>query len=557
LIHLVLCWHFHQPDYRNESGEYLLPWTYLHAMKDYADMAAHLEANPDLRAVVNFVPTLLEQLDDYADQFQTGRLRDSLLARLVDPNLGRMKRADRLHLVEACFRLNAPTMLDPFPGYRRLKALWDTTRESDGEAMLEYLSADYLADLVTWYHLAWTGETVRKAHPWLLEMLAKGAGFTLEERESLFRLIGNLIANLVPRFRALAARGQIELSATPHSHPIAPLLIDFQSAREAKPGLPLPLCSAYPGGAARVKAHVDAALKVHAKHFGKPPQGFWPAEGGVSASALARFSEAGIRWVASGEGVLRHSLAAVGQDVSRPCQWLFRPYRLADQQTACFFRDDYLSDLIGFEYKGWFARDAVRHLLHVLEERYHQAPSDNPVVSIVLDGENAWEYYPYNGWYFLAELYRALNEHPHIRTTTFSEYLDFHPEATQALPQLLAGSWVFGDFTTWIGDAAKNRAWDLLCAAKTAYDQAIGQLDKKSGRAAEAQLMSCESSDWFWWFGDSNPAESVTAFDRLFRAKLKALYKMLKLPVPKVLDVPLCQGGGLAEAGGVMRRGGA
>jgi alpha-amylase/alpha-mannosidase (GH57 family) len=555
VIHLVLCWHFHQPDYRGEAGEYFLPWTYLHAIKDYADMAAHLEAHPNMRAVVNFVPTLLEQLDDYADQFRSGELRDPLLAALVEPRLGRMKRADKLRLLQACFRLNEPTMLDPFPGYKRLKALWDAAQAADDEAVLDYFSTDYLADLVTWYHLAWTGETVRKAHPWLLAMLAKGSGFDLDERRALFDLIGQLIAGIVPRFRALQARGQVELSSTPHSHPIAPLLVDFRTAREARPDLPLPEATAYPGGGERVEAHIEAALQDHEARFGKTPQGLWPAEGSISAAAMEKFSEAGIRWVASGEGVLTHSLAAAGQDVSRPCQWLFQPYRMAGHYTTCFFRDDYLSDLIGFEYKGWFARDAVRHFLHVLEERYRNAPVADPVVSIVIDGENAWEYYPYNGWYFLSELYACLSDHPHIRTTTFSEYLDFHPHAAEPLPRLVAGSWVYGDFTTWIGDPAKNRAWDLLCAAKAAYDAAIGRLGKSAARQAEVQLRSCESSDWFWWFGDYNPAASVEAFDRLFRAKLTQLYRLLKLRPPPELEEPLCRGGGQQEAGGVMRRG--
>jgi alpha-amylase/alpha-mannosidase (GH57 family) len=69
VLQLIFCWHFHQPDYRDESGTYILPWTYLHALKDYSDMATHLEHHPNMRAVVNFVPTLLEQLDDYGAQF--------------------------------------------------------------------------------------------------------------------------------------------------------------------------------------------------------------------------------------------------------------------------------------------------------------------------------------------------------------------------------------------------------------------------------------------------------------------------------------------------------
>lgn len=519
-------------------------------------MAALLEANPGMRAVVNFVPTLVEQLDDYADQFLSGDIRDPLLACLPNPHLDRLEPAAKQHLIEACFRLNPPTMLDPFPGFKRLKVLWDASQsEGEGELHLDYFSGAYLADLVTWYHLAWTGETVRRAHPWLIDLLEKGQGFSLDERESLFRLIGNLVSGLLPRYRALAARGQIELSSTPHSHPIAPLLLDFNAAREVRSDLPMPASSQYPGGQVRVQEHLQRAVEMHVAHFGKPPRGFWPAEGGVSEAALRVFSDAGVEWVATGEGVLRNSLAASGVSIEQSTEWLSRPYRLRGEGAACFFRDDTLSDLIGFEYKNWFARDAVRHFVHTLEERHRHAESANPVVSVILDGENAWEFYPYNGWYFLNELYEALTQHAGIRTTTYSEYLELYPHTPAGLDRLVAGSWVYGDFTTWIGDPAKNRAWDLLCEAKRVYDRVLPKLMPQAARAAEAQLRSCESSDWFWWFGDYNPGESVQAFDQLYRTKLKGLYRLLGQPVPGNLDEPLCLGGGPVEAGGMMRRG--
>ncbi len=556
MLNLILCWHFHQPDYRTDQG-YFLPWTYLHALKDYSDMAAHLEAQPAMRVVINFVPTLLEQLDDYAAQFASGRFTDPLLARLADARLGRLSRTEKKRLLEACFRLHPPTMLDPFPAYRELYALSQQV-PSQGESGLDYLSAQYFADLLTWYHLAWTGETVRRQYPLVLALMQKGRGFSPADRRALLDLIGEIITGLIPRYRALAQSGQVELSSTPHSHPIAPLLIDFNAAREARPTLSLPQAPAYPGGGERVKVHIDAARECHRAHFGAPPVGMWPAEGGVSEAALRQFSAAGVRWVASGEGVLMHSLRASGYDASRPCQWLCRPYRLADADTVCFFRDDYLSDLIGFEYKNWFARDAVRHFLHSLEDRYHYTNCQDPVVTVILDGENAWDYYPYNGWYFLSELYSALVEHPDIRLTTFADYLAQHPDSPMTLPRLVAGSWVYGDFTTWMGHPDKNRAWDLLCAAKSAYDAALakGGLDAATAQAAEALLRSCESSDWFWWFGDSNPAASVRAFDRLFRDKLGRLYRTLGLAPPTELQHPISQGGGTAEAGGVMRRSG-
>jgi len=559
VIHLILCWHFHQPDYRAESGEFFMPWTYLHALKDYADMAAHLEAHPQMRAVVNFVPTLLEQLDDYADQFRTGRLRDPMLARLIDPDLDALRGEARCRFVQDCFHLNAPTMLDPFPGYRRLRTLWQAACEDEDAPASNYLSGQYLADLVTWYHLAWTGETLRRDNPWLLQLLDKGAGFSLEDRRRLFELVGETISNLVDRYRQLAERGQIELSTTPHSHPLGPLLVDFGSAREALPGTPLPECRGYPDGAARLKVHVEAAQAVHRMHFGRGAEGGWPAEGAVSEPVLRLFGECGMRWVASGEAVLRNCLKAAGRETGEPGHWLARPWWLPGAGTAVFFRDDGLSDLIGFDYKGWFAKDAVRHFVHTLEERYRAVAADDPVVSIILDGENAWEYYPYNGWYFLNELYQALIDHPSIHPTTFSEYLELYPERRDGLPGLTAGSWVYGDFSTWIGDAAKNRAWDLLCAAKRCHDRVLAErqdIGPDRRQAIEAHLRSCESSDWFWWFGDYNPRKSVEAFDRLFRAKLRALYELLETPPPLDLDAPICHGGGEPEAGGSMRRSG-
>ena len=555
MLHLVLCWHFHQPDYRDANGQYQLPWTYLHALKDYADMAAHLEATPDMRCVVNFVPSLAAQLDDYASLFKADKLnsdtlRDPLLARLIDPHLERLSANQKFELVAQCFKLNHATMLEPFPAYRRLYTLWKTAEES-GEAGMSYLSTQYLADLVTWYHLAWTGETLRRSRPELLALMEKGEGFSLQDRHTLFDLYGDVIASLLPRYRSLAERGQIELSTTPHSHPILPLLLDFQAAREARPDSPLPEAPAYPGGEVRAQVHVRAAQAAHVDHFGRRAEGFWPAEGGVSGAAIRLMGREGVNWAATGEAVLRHSLAAAGRDLSNKADWITRPYRLPDSKTALFFRDDHLSDLIGFEYKGWFGSDAVRHFLHALDELRRHANTKNPVVSIILDGENAWEYFPYNGYFFLSELYKALVDHASIRPTTFSEYLEMDPQGPHALPHLVAGSWVYGDFATWMGDTAKNRGWDWLVAAKQVFDAAPPELQA----LAEPLLMSCESSDWFWWFGDYNPADAVESFDRVYRQKLKRLYETLAVQPPSYLDQPLCRGGGFAEGGGVMRRG--
>ena len=564
-VDLVFLWHMHQPDYRDyASGDFVLPWTYLHAIKDYTDMAYHLERHPKIHAVVNFVPILLDQLEDYMDQFATGQLRDPLLRLLIHDDSGELSEEQRQLAFDACFRSNHTKMISPYPAYKRLWELFKLL-QTESDAALSYLSRQYVDDLLTWYHLSWCGESVRREHALVARLMSKAENFSYEDRKQLFGLIGELIGGIIPRYRKLAESGQIEISSTPHYHPLAPLLIDFACAREAMPDALLPNSPHYPKGRQRVTAHIELAKHSHRARFGSEPQGMWPAEGSISSETLEVFASEGCRWVASGEGVLVNSLHHAGQPIPDHAQYLYRPYRLEKGANglSCFFRDDRLSDLIGFEYSRWHGRDAAIHFVDQVETLAQHAPeNETPIVSVILDGENAWEYYPYNGFYFLDELYAGLEEHRQINTCTYSSYLASNTGNTgKARPQnlsgIVAGSWVYGNFSTWIGSKDKNHAWDLLCVAKQSFDLVMssGRLDPGEQVAAEKQLCSCESSDWFWWFGDYNPSHAVSSFDRLFRHNLTELYRLLKLPPPQNLSEPISLGGGTPEAGGAMRRG--
>jgi alpha-amylase/alpha-mannosidase (GH57 family) len=559
-LDLVFLWHMHQPDYRDRaSGDFAMPWTCLHALKDYTDMAAHLERHPGIRAVVNFVPVLLDQIEDYVRQFATGTFRDPLLRLLAAPDLDRLEAAERSFLLEACFRCNHATMLVPFPRYHRLLELYESLAR-EGPAALAYLSGTYLADLVTWYYLAWTGESERRRNPQLVDLMAKGEGYSHADRRTLLACIGTALADLIPRYRALQVRGQIEISTTPYSHPLAPLLLNFHAARESLPEAALPLAEQYPGGRERVGRQLAMARQSHAKRFGTAPVGMWPAEGGLSTPFIQLAGAAGCRWLASGENVLQHSLGKPTPGAA------YQPWQLAGtSDVTLFFRDDRLSDLIGFEYAKWHGRDAAAHFVAQLEAIAATSPQDKtPVVSVILDGENAWETYPYNGHYFFEDLYGLLEAHPTIRTRTFADVIDGAVLPAPTLQKLTAGSWVHGTLSTWIGDPAKNHAWDLLCAAKQSYDRVMtdDRLSAEEKSAAAAQLAVCESSDWFWWFGDYNPAPTVSSFDRLFRQNLVSLYRCLHLVPPAQLDVPISTGRTDADdatdilAGGTMRRAG-
>ncbi len=579
-LDLVLLWHMHQPDYRDSAtGDFLLPWVYLHAIKDYSDMAYHLEQHPQVKAVVNFVPVLLDQLEDYSQHFASGQIRDPLLKLLVRENLGDLTTEERELVLDSCFRSNHQKMVAPYPGYKRLSDLFKML-EPSGDTALTYLSGQYLADLLTWYHLVWCGESLRREHDLLIRLMSKDGNYTHADRKQLFDLIGATVTKIIPRYRKLATTGQIEISTTPHYHPLAPLLLDFNSAHECEPGSSLPQSQRYPGGRSRVQAHITSAVESHRVRFGMAAQGIWPAEGAVSTALLELLAENECRWAASGQAVLVNSLHSAGQPGEQRSQYLYRPYHLqgSANRIRCFFRDDQLSDSIGFEYASWNGYDAAQNFVAQLEMIAEQAPeNETPVVSIILDGENAWEYYPYNGYHFLNDLYSILESHPGIRSTSYSDYLDRLDGVTThsvsapsgdvvpsknltgegELPRLVAGSWVYGTFSTWIGSPDKNRAWDLLCLAKQSFDMVMAS-DHLSGaekKAAERQLASCESSDWFWWFGDYNPSHAVDSFDRLYRLNLMRLYQLLKLPIPASLNTPISRGGGAPEAGGAMRRG--
>jgi alpha-amylase/alpha-mannosidase (GH57 family) len=548
----------HQPEYRDAlTGQYVLPWTYLHAIKDYTDMAAHLEGNPAARAVVNFSPLLLEQIEEIsrrvAEHLGSGApLPDPVLG-LLGPDPVPTDPVERLDLLRACLRAQRKQMIERFGPYLELATIAETLATPE---RVTYASDQLIHDLAVWYHLAWLGETVRRSDPLVSSLTERGRGYTPEQRRQLLTLVGELVSKVVPRYRRLCETGQIELSVTPYAHPIVPLLLDFKAARDAVPNMPLPEHSSYAGGAERAAWHVEESLLAFTKAFGVRPVGCWPSEGAISRGTLELLDRYEFKWAASSTNVLRGCLELADRQAVQDPLAYNRPYQLPGTALKCFFRDDTLSDLIGFTYATWHGDDAAHNLVNEvaqLARKYAGTPGH--AVLIALDGENAWEHYPFNGYYFLRALYSLLANHPALELTTLSDCLARGIEPAP-LREVMAGSWVHGTLATWMGDPAKNRAWDLLCEAKLAFDRVLlaGTLDGPRQAAARRQLALCESSDWFWWFGDYNPADAVRQFDRLYRRQLVNLYRLLELESPPSLAQPISAGGGSAEHGGVMRR---
>ena len=514
-LDLVLLWHHHQPDYRSpRDGRALLPWVRLHAAKDYLDMAVRLERHPRVKSTFNFVPSLLDQLES-AQRDAPEALFD--LLRRPSAELAPTERAE---VVARC--ASAPRhALERWPEYRRLCEL--VARTGNGTASVDDAT---LLRLEVFFLLAWI-DPLFHDEPEARDAIAHLVNPRETDRGGLLRLHDRLVARVVPAYRELAERGQVELSTSPYYHPSLPLLIDLQSARRARADLPLPVeAFAHPEDA---RAQIDRALERHALAFGRRPAGMWPPEGSVSPEAAELAADAGVRWLASDEGVLWASLGESKREA------LYRPWSLATPagEVAFFFRDHELSDRIGFVYQHWDPAQAVDDFLERLRRIAREHRGDTPpVVSVILDGENCWEHYPEDGGPFLDRLYAALESATDVRTRTPSEVIVDGKVA--ALSRLHSGSWINADFRIWIGHPEKNRAWDLLARARNS----LVERGVEDPRAWDA-LAAAEGSDWFWWFGDDHFTADKAIFDGLFREHLQGVYQWSGAPVPGWLEVPI------------------
>ena len=525
-LHVALLWHQHQPLYRNpRSGRYSLPWVRLHALKDYYDMAALAGEHPGLHLTFNLVPSLLDQIEEYA----SGAAVDPAL-QLARRPAADLAEDDRLALLELFFSVPYRTVIAPYARYAALyHKRGERSAEGDYREAIPRFRTNDLRDLQVWFHLGWCGATLR-GRPEVKELFRKGSEFTEQEKHALLDIQDGFLGEVVPIHRRLWQDGAAEISTSPYYHPILPLLCDLSSAREAVPDLPLP------GEPFQKPAdaswHVTKGLDLIERRLGRRPTGMWPSEGSLSEQAVGLLGSCGVRWTASDEDVLRASAPGPhGPDL------IYRPWQLETQGgagPAIFFRDHALSDLIGFTYSSWPARSAADDFLSRLRHAAQRAPGG--VVSVILDGENAWEHYPDNGVEFLRALYDGLARAEDLHPVTFSEALERGPRPAR-LGRLRAGSWIGASFTTWIGHPEKNKAWSLLAAARQEAERRLGGALHES--PVFESLAAAEGSDWFWWFGDDHSSEQDAVFDASFRDLLRGVYQALDAPVPEELDHPI------------------
>jgi alpha-amylase/alpha-mannosidase (GH57 family) len=534
----------HQPQYRDpETGQYVLPWTRLHATKDYYGMAKLMEEVPNFHATFNMVPALCMQLEEYA----SGNFKEPWFE-LAFKNAEKLTREDKAEILARAFQVNHERFLPRWP---RFLELHEWSRAAGGaQALITFTPRDW-RDLQLLSQLAWMDEAWFTKDPVVCRLANRGKDFTEKDKADLKAKVLEIIGLVLPAYREAAGRGQIEISTTPFYHPILPLVCDSDIARVANPGTPLPRRAyRHPEDA---REQLRRAKEYHERVFGSKPVGLWPSEGSVSDQALAIAAEEGFQWFGTDEGVLGRTLNVGffrdGSGIAANADRLYQPWRVQMATTGItgLFRDHHISDLVGFVYSRMDSVAAAADLHGRLRHIGEAVKSSKPLtVCIFLDGENAWEYYPGNGREFLREFYRRIASDQDFRALTATEAIAAAGDLS-VTTGIFPASWINANFDVWIGHQEDVAAWDLLWDAREAYGQAVDAREKKRPNAptkeglleAQESMLAAEGSDWCWWYGPEHSTANDAEFDALYRKHLTGIYLALGQSAPEELAKPI------------------
>jgi alpha-amylase/alpha-mannosidase (GH57 family) len=543
-LNLAVLWHMHQPQYRDpETGCYVLPWTRLHATKDYWGMVKIFEEFPKFHGTFNIVPSLCMQLEEYA----SGNFKEPWF-HLAFEAAERLTKEGKQEILERAFQVNHERLMARWP---RFVELYEWSRVAGGvQALVTFTARDW-RDLQVLSQLAWMDEEWLAKDAVVCRLANRGKDFTEKDKADLKAKQMELVGMVLPAYREAAARGQIEISTTPFYHPILPLLCDSDIARVANPGTPLPRRAFRRPEDAREQ--LRRAKEYHERVFGAKPVGLWPSEGSVSDQAMTIAAEEGFQWFGTDEGVLGRTLN-VGffrdsSGIPANAERLYQPWRLqlGEKGITGLFRDHHLSDLIGFVYSRMDSVAAAADLHGRLRHLGESVKTGKPLtVCLFLDGENAWEYYPGNGRQFLREFYKRVSEDQDFRALTASETIAAAGE-TPTTTGIFPASWINANFDVWIGSGEDVAAWELLWDAREAYGLGVDARAKGRPNAPSEEglekalesLLAAEGSDWCWWYGPEHSTQNDAEFDALYRKHLTGVYLALGKAAPEELAKPI------------------
>lgn len=561
-LNLAVIWHQHQPKYLKdlETGEYMEPWVRLHAIKDYYDMVSILDAYPGIHFTVNLTPILLMQLEDLLASLETGVPCDEYY-RMTLADAADLTEDDQVYLLTHFFNAHWDNMIHVWPRYGELHDMKGGDSLEELRAAASTFGEQDWRDLQVWFNLAWfdpdfqdgdveleDGRVVTVRH-----LIEKERGYTEEDKLEVLDIQRAIMENVVSVHKRLQDAGRIEVTTTPFYHPILPLIYDTDLARVAMPGTALP--AERFAWREDVVRHLDLAVEYYAERFGREPVGLWPGEGAVAQEIIPAVANAGLLWMASDDQVLQRSLGA--SSLTSRQKYTMYWAGVEGARVAMIFRDHRLSDDIGFNFSRLDGVEAANAMMRSLHSIHRELAGDDRdyVVPIILDGENAWEWFENDGKEFFHSWYGQMEQADWLNMVTVNEYLESNPP-TETLPRLWAGSWISHNFATWIGEPEENKAWEYLARVRQHLKgrELSGEVDAPTLARAYDEMLAAEGSDWFWWYGDDQTSSLEDAFDEIFRKTLSHVYEILGDPVPEFLSEPVLMGSSGSGGGGAMAR---
>src|SRR5579863_5414238 len=534
VLRVIVLWHQHQPYYKDlVTGQYRLPWVRLHTLKDYYGMVKLLDEFPNVHQTFNLVPSLMTQIQDYAE----GTAHDPFFDVAAKPARD-LTPEERRFALQYLFQANPVHMIGRYPRYQEL---WERFRAAGDspERAEKYFQPQEFTDLQVLSQIAWFDEFFLD-DPDVASLIKKERGYSLDDQRLVMARERELVARVLPAHAAAAQQGRIELSTSPFYHPILPLVCDTNMGGVSTPGLPLPQNRfRHPEDA---REQLLRGLDLHQRVFGIRPVGVWPSEGSVSEEVFAIAQGLGVNWMATDEGVLGRTLAINPRDNAERFYTIHR-FENAQTQMHLIFRDHTISDLVGFVYSGMAPSDAAAHLLNNIKQAAQPALSQgrDAVIPIILDGENAWEYYPRSGREFLRRFYESLQQEPGVEAVTVSEAIARH-QRFHPLTSVVPGSWINANFNVWIGAPEDNKSWDYLYHARKLYAETASRVSETQRKLAYEELLIAEGSDWNWWYGPEHHSANDREFDELYRKHLSNVYQALGATPPDYLAQPISGG---------------
>ncbi len=514
-----------------------MPWVRLHAIKDYLDMLTIIDKYPKIKLNFNIVPVLLDSIIDY-----TENNAQDVHSKLTLTPINKLTKSDKKFILDNFFDANYDNMILSYPYYAELYK----KRYSVDEIGVNFFSDQEYADLMVYFNLCWIDPVWSEKYPEINYLKKKERNFSFEDRKLLIETHLKIMREIIPTYKKMQEDGRIEISTSPYYHPIMPLLIDIDSAKQTSVSgyLPENINSMKDD----LEFQIKKALRRCKEIFGKTPKGIWPSEQSISQDTCDILAKIGVKWTIADEGVLSNSIHS--EFIRDFRGYLEDPYDITqvyqykptdDKKLNLIFRDSVLPNLLSFEYpnhnQNMAANDFYERIKSV-QDKLINSPAKNHLFTIAMDGENCWENYSNDGSTFLNTIYQLLNNDETIETVLVSEYIEKAKKTN--VKEIAAGSWINRNFLLWVGELTKNLAWEYL--SKTRDDVLAFQLtckDKKLLAKIWNEVYIAEGSDWFWWYGEPNDSGQDHVFDYLFRSHLKNAYLFMNKEAPPHFDEPL------------------